>query len=278
MKIGHLFRAIGKFKGKHRLARLLLGSDIRRLQDFTVTGKYQCTYLIPNIIENVGFDIYVDGMFEEDSVRFIASRISRNGTWIDIGANIGSISIPVCTLRKDTTALCIEASPRVFRYLEHNRQLNSRDNMILVNRAVTDQDGQQLRFYSPEDKFGKGSLVNVYTNNYETVTSITIDHLLKQQGIRQIDFIKVDVEGFEYYVFKGSAGLLSDPGAPDILFEFIDWSEESAMGRSPGDAQRLLVDYGYKLFSFGKKGELLEMKAVISSGYSLIFATKKITG
>jgi FkbM family methyltransferase len=36
---------------------------------------------------------------------------------IDIGANIGTIAFPILKTRKDVNAICIEASPRVFKYI-----------------------------------------------------------------------------------------------------------------------------------------------------------------
>jgi len=64
-----------------------------------------------------------------------------------------------------------------------------------------------------------------------------------------VDFIKIDVEGYEYHVFKGAETTLSRPDAPDILFEFVDWAEEKAAGIAIGDAQRILKSYGYRIFT-----------------------------
>jgi FkbM family methyltransferase len=43
--------------------------------------------------------------------------------------------------------------------------------------------------------------------------------------VNKVNFIKIDVEGYEYTVFKGGKELLSQDDAPDIFLEFVDWAE-----------------------------------------------------
>lgn len=60
---------------------------------------------------------------------------------IDIGANIVTIAFPVLKKRKDIQAICIEASPKVFKYLQINHQNNNINNCVLVNKAMGEVDG-----------------------------------------------------------------------------------------------------------------------------------------
>ena len=269
---GRLFRKLGFFRGKHRIVRALLGKRMKGFRNQVVPGKHQCQYLLPNIIENVGFDIFADGIFEEDSIRLIISSLPEKAGWLDIGANIGSICIPVCRLRPDVSAIAIEASPRVFGYLEKNVSMNHLENLRLVNKALSDSGGEQVSFFSPEEKFGKGSMSSVFTSKAEMTETITLDELVDQFNIKP-SFIKIDVEGYECQVFRGGKKLLSNPGAPAILFEFIDWAEKAGNNNRPGDAQKLLLEYGYQLNRFDK-GRLEPMNDVMTSGSALILAKK----
>lgn len=273
--ISSILRLFPPFKGKQRLSRFLLQRNMRSVKDVVIKGRYGCMYKLPNIIENVGFDIYVDGVFENDSIRFILEKLPANATWVDMGANIGSICIPICKRRPDVKALCIEASPRVYSYLEHNVRINKLDNIMLVNKALADADHNTVHFFSPEEKFGKGSLSSVFTKNAEEVQTITLDTLLEQLKIKKVDFIKVDIEGYEYHAFKGASALLSDSDAPDILFEFIDWAENASHGAVAGDAQQMLISYGYSLYRFEHHGHISLMGAAMKEGNALIYASKK---
>jgi hypothetical protein len=59
--------------------------------------------------------------------------------------------------------------------------------------------------------------------------------------------MKVDVQGFEFFVFKGMQDLLAKKKALNILFEFEDWAEEAA-GLEKGTAQKYITSLGYELF------------------------------
>ena len=271
--IGYLFRKLPQIKGKRRLARLLLSLAKSAKKDIRVLGKFGCTYKLPNILETIGFEIFINGIYEEETIRFISGRLRPSGVLLDIGANIGAISIPVSKLRRDVQILGLEAAPWIFQYLDHNISINQLDGVRTINKAISDSSGELVDFFSPKDKYGKGSLAPIFTNESEKVETITIDELpfLVNQAI---DFIKIDVEGFEALAFRGGVELLMSTLAPDILFEFVDWAEELA-GEKPGTAQLILTTYGYRLYLFqsGKIGELINLPLV--EGSHLIFATKK---
>ena len=273
--IEQLLRRLPLFKGKQRLARVLLRNKMASGLDLQLTGKYGCAYKIPNIKENVGFELFINGVYEEEIINLIIERLPVNGVMLDIGANIGAIAIPVCKRRADINAIAIEASPRVYGYLRHNKELNHLQNCRLINKAVTDKDNETVKFFSPEEKFGKGSLSNVFTKEAEIVETISLDSVCKQNNFEEVNLIKIDIEGHEYGAFKGGAAILSKPNAPDILFEFVDWAEDLAVDRKPGDAQQLLLDFGYKLFHLNNKGYLVQIFIPFTKGAAMIMATKK---
>ena len=274
--IGTLLSYFSPFKGKPRLARLLLGNRINKIKDLLVKGKYGCTFKIPNIIENVGFDIYVDGVFEKKTIELIMQKLPPGGVLVDMGANIGSISLPVCKQRPDVKAICIEAAERVYGYLDFNVKLNELTNCTIINKALTDYDGAIVNFFSLDEKFGKESLSSVFTKDAKQVETIRLDTLLRQHEIVEVDFIKADIEGYEYHAFKGAAKLLSAEKAPDILFEFVDWAEDAAHHCKAGDAQQLLLKYGYTLYTWSSNNERTLMDKIQTTGNAMIYATKNI--
>jgi FkbM family methyltransferase len=270
-----LLREIPQFKGKRRIVRLLYGNLIRTASNISVKGKFGLVYLLPNLIENIGLDIFINGIYEKETINFILRKLPPNAVFIDVGANIGTIVIPLCRLHKNIEAIGIEASSRVFDYLKKNVEHNKAGNLKFFNKAVSDSDDMEFNFYSPDGVYGKGSFLPVYSDTAEKVTTITLDTLVKNENISKVDFIKVDVEGFEYFVFKGAASLLTKTESPDILFEYLDWAEAKATNE-PGCAQRLLKTYGYSLFLLKENGNLMLLEDVILKESAMIFATKKI--
>ncbi len=270
------FRQLPQFKGKLSLARFLFTKNREKAKDIWIKGKYGCTYLLPNLIEDVSFEIYVNGIYEQSTSDFLAERIPPGGVFLDLGANIGAISIPISRRRKDIKIVCVEASPRIFGYLEKNLAENGLTDISKVNKALYYTDNDELDFFSPDEKFGKGSLSPVFTTKAQKVATIKLDTLVGQLALPKVDMIKIDVEGYEYHVFKGAEALLSGKEAPDIFFEFVDWAEQQAMGISVGDAQRLLQTYGYRIFYFNESKKAMdEVKGVVVTGFYSLYATKK---
>src|SRR5258706_3570244 len=248
MIVDSILRKLPDFKGKQRIARLIYGNYLKKASDSLITGSYGCRYILPNLIETISFEIFINGIYEKDTHEFLLKRIPPNAVLLDLGANIGSIIIPICKRRNDLRVICVEASPWVFEYLKKNVELNGLTNISLVNKAVLDSDDKTIDFFGPMEKFGKGSLTPNYTNKSVPVATIQIDTLLIENNISMVDIIKIDIQGFEYYAFKGAWHLLQSPDAPDILFEFEDWAEGEASGLKAGFAQSLLKEYGYDIY------------------------------
>lgn len=271
--IDRFLRKLPLFKGKERLARFFLREQIKLKKDITVNGKYDCNYVLPNIKENVGFEIYINGQYETNIQNLLLKLIPSNGTFLDLGANIGSILVPVCKRRSDVNAVAIEAAPWLFSYLQKNVELNKLQNIKLFSFALFDKDNCEMDFFSPEDKFGKGSLSPVFTASGVKVKTKKIDTLLSEIQLTEVDVIKIDVEGFEYFVFKGAENLLQNIHAPIILFEFVDWAEKRAMGLKAGTAQQYLIEMGYQLYVI-KNEKVVKIDTPFVSGGCNLIASK----
>lgn len=270
-----MFRQLPDFKGKQRLAKYLLKTDIQQAKDVQVKGKCGISYVLPNLVENVGFNIFINGINEPETSRLLNSIVPQNGFLIDIGANIGSITVPVCKSRPDIKAIAIEAAPWIYTYLERNVHDNQINNVKLVNCAVYDQDGLQKDFFSPQDKYGKGSLASVFTDQAVKVQTRTIDAIVKEMNIIKVDAIKADIEGFEYFAFKGAKELLLRKDAPMIFFEFVDWAEIRAQNLEAGAAQRLLIEYGYSLYLVDNNNNRNKINGHLTTGAANILAVKE---
>ena len=273
--IGRLLRSLPDFKGKRRLMRYLYSKTVETGSDISLSGRLGIRYLLPNLKESISFDIFTNGIYEPETNSFLNNRIPKQGIFLDLGANIGSITLPLIKQRPDLKVFCVEAAPWIFKYLETNIQANhDGQNVVLINKALLDRNGETLSFYSPSDQFGKGSLSPVFTNEAIQVISITLEELVKQYQLTHVDMIKIDIEGYEYFAFKGAGNLLSKANAPDILFEFVDWAEDRA-GIPKGKAQQFLLDNGYKLFRVTENGSLQNQDKIVVSGSEMLFATKK---
>lgn len=254
----------------------MLGSCLEA-RDVRVDGQYEVTFVTPGLREPVGFHLLVDGVYEAEVLDFAFGRLGPGAVVVDVGANIGAFTLPVAKeMGASGCLIAIEASPRVFPYLQRNVTLNELSNVRLVQCAAFDRDRQTVPFYeAPIDRFGKGSLGAHYHAGPISVLTRTLDSILSEQQVGRVDLIKIDVEGSEAVAFQGAEKLLTGDRPPVIVFEFCDWAEESVSGGRVGYAQRLLRDWGYHIW---RLNDLMRGKAplagVLTGGFEMLVAAR----
>lgn len=230
---------------------------IEKKKPVEFTAHYKVRYKIPNTIENLGVELLINGVYEKDIVEFLQKQVPRDAVFFDIGANIGSIGLPVIKDKPGIRYYGFEASPLVFEYLQYNFTANGIPHFELFNKLVHKNDQETMKFYEAE-LYGKSSLAPTYTDQHILVTSLSLDAFCNGKNIQKIDWMKVDVQGFELYVFEGMKHLLEEKKISNILFEFEAWADDQA-GISRGAAQRFLEQMGYVLY--GLDGKLLQHSA-----------------
>jgi len=207
-------------------------------------------FQVPHLAEPVAFDLLVDGCYEPDTEMLIWKHLEPGGTFIDVGANIGVLTISAARRVGGLgRVLAIEPSPSVFPYLERNIALNGLANVVTARVAVSDSNRDNVPFYqAPVDHFGMGALAPQFYSESCPVMTRTLDHLVESQQLDHVSVLKIDVEGHEAAVFRGARKLLARSPGPLVIFEFCDWAEARFPNASAGDAQRFLSRLGYRLW------------------------------
>jgi FkbM family methyltransferase len=263
--------------GKARVARLLLRSCLQA-QDVRLRDKYGCPIVVPSLREPIGFHLLIDGVYEVVSLEFTLSQLCAGSVFVDVGANIGVFSLPVAQkVGSRGCVLAIEPSPSVFPYLKWNITLNGLSNVRLRQCAAFDRDSETLPFYeAPADHFGMGALAAQFHSKPAPVPVQTLDRILDEEQIRRVNLLKVDVEGFEAAVFRGAEQLLTGDDPPLIIFEFCDWAEARVPGGKVGDAQRMLRDYGYRIWRLTDfiRGGSQPLADLLTKGYAMLVALR----
>lgn len=139
----------------------------------------------------------------------------------DVGANRGDAVI--AGLNKGYKVIALEPAPRVFKELVSNFIYN--ENVIPLKFAVSDQDNSIVEFYECVED-GLSTMERSWLTDpsmpyngkgFRTITAntITLDTLAEKYG--KPDLIKIDVEGAEWFVFKGLTQYLGK-----LAFEWTD--------------------------------------------------------
>ena len=262
-----------RLPGKARVGRMLLHPFLSQKPGF-LRDRAGCSYVLPSYAEPLAEYIFTFGVHERDTQNVILEFLSEKGTFIDVGANIGAIAIPIAKLRPQASIICIEADPDIYKLLQDNLTRNGCSRAQAISYIVGATDDDHTPFYrAPEEKFGMGSLGPQFHTRPITLEQRSLDAILASINIRQIDVIKMDVEGAERSVLQGAQRLLACQRPPTIIFEFIDWAEARIPHQQPGDAQALLFASGYRLFRLERDGWLdKELLTPMRSGSGMLVA------
>jgi FkbM family methyltransferase len=190
---------------------------------------------------------------------------------IDVGAHIGRYTI-IASKRvgPNGKVIAIEADPSNFEMLNRNIQLNRLANVTTLNYAAFSRE-TRIKLYLPAgDVFTKYNTVMsdwVWVkpeDKFVEVNANTLDNLLLQQqqqqiAIRQVNWIKIDVEGAEFEVLKGAHNLLLNSKDIVLLIE---------VHGSPNDyrlkVEEFLRSYNFKIELekiFDKNGYIIIRKS-----------------
>lgn len=262
------FRKLPDFKGKNRLAELIFKNILNKRNPVSFTAFLNLHYTIPNTIESVGKQLFINGEYERKTQKTIKSCLSdASSVFLDVGANIGSISLPIAKTTK-AQVHSFEPSKLSFSYLEKNTKDNKIENIKLNNVAVHSIDGSQMQFFESEEKYGNSSLSATYSKQpHYTVNSVSLDAYCNRNNIPKITVLKVDVQGYEIEVLKGATELLKNKSIGTIIFEMESWAEKQA-GYNAGASQQFLLDNGYELFTM----EEVKLNKVYTDGSHMFIA------
>lgn len=180
--------------------------------------------------------------------------------FFDVGANIGEYSKMLRQSFKDAEIFSFEPNPKAYDVLKN---LAEKENFTAENIGIGEKIGNQVLY-----SFKKLSATQLGTTNKEILKnyqineeteeinffSDTIDNYCTAKKIQKIDFIKIDVEGSELFVLKGSEQLLKKDKIKIIQFEFNE----------PNVANRIFLKDFYNIlpnFDFYriKKGGLIPL-------------------
>ena len=247
--LGRILRSLPPgLRGKARIARWLMGGMLEA-RDVVIDVSPSIRFLVPSLAETIGFHLFIDGVYEPTEIAWITGQLASGNVYVDVGANIGGLVVPAARrVGPAGRVIAIEASPRIAQYLTRNISLNQLTNVTVCPVAADSQAQESVPFYdASREHFGMGALTPDYGGTATSVASVRVDDLLESLGVSRVHVLKIDVEGFEGRVLAGAEKLLRGPHPPAVLFEFYDWAERAA--GIPGQAQRLLVDAGYRLWT-----------------------------
>lgn len=161
--------------------------------------------------------------FEIYHLALLKEHIKKNAVILDIGANIGNHTIffaNECNAQKIYT---FEPTQKTFQVLKENIRINQLENIVVAMNVALGAKESKVDVIVDEKDAGSN---HVEENINGSTIMNTLDGLAINEGI---DFIKIDVEGYEYEVLLGAEKTISKD-KPDIFIEIFDVNYDKVDG------------------------------------------------
>lgn len=196
-----------------------------------------------------------------DSSNYLMNYLEKSEVIFDIGANIGQTAFNMSKTQQakglNPVVYAFEPYPKTFQKLEDNIRKNTELAIKAFNLGLGSQKGS-LHMMQHHALNSGGFRMTSDTSNSIVVPVISLDEFVSENGIRAIDFIKIDVEGFELEVLKGAQETIRR-FRPVIVFEYSVENILAQQGNIP-EALDELINNNYKIST--KEG-VSDLKAIL---------------
>lgn len=185
--------------------------------------------------------------WEPEITELIKKYIKPNSTAIDVGAHIGIHTLSMSLFAKDSgKVIAFEPNPKIFRELMMNLSVNECQNVIAYCCALSDSTGTGELQIPFENEGG----ASIGTGPIQVcVTSLDLFNL------KNVSFIKIDVENAEYQVLKGARQTILE-NRPVIILEIMARKEPDRLRKMLKIFHLLIFELGYILKYVGNKNYL----------------------
>jgi FkbM family methyltransferase len=171
-------------------------------------------------------DVYLENIgpeFEPVMVKLYKSLLDKDFYCLDVGANVGCTTILFSDLCRHVDSF--EPSRTTFKVLEKNILTTGKKNVSLKNIGLGSSNMVSELAFSSNNRSG-GFVANLTSPSsghiIETIEIKKMDDVYSLNKDYHINFIKIDVEGFEKHVIEGGLGIISKD-KPVIVLELNHW-------------------------------------------------------
>ena len=195
---------------------------------FFYLPNYPVEYIQTHIVNQQDF-------FGKEELTDLDELIPENAVILDIGANIGNHSLYWATQRNAKKIYAFEPIKATFDILMKNIELNNLSDIIKPYEVALGED----------DSFGEIEKIQYFNMGSTSVKKsekgdfriVALDNIKIEED--RIDFVKIDVEGFEPFMLKGAVKTFEKYRPKTIFIE--------AVGEAIHPVREILESYGYQL-------------------------------
>jgi FkbM family methyltransferase len=217
-----LLRRYPFYSGAGSLANSKFVSALAGISDERAWCSTSGGEVLASLSDYVGRAAYFCGDLDP-KISWVCKKLVKPGdTVCDIGANIGIVTLLLSRLvGQQGKVLAFEPNPACWDALQAAIDRNQMPNATALPFALG-ATSEERTLSIPLDNAGAASLAERAVRKSDKTTRVsvrTLDEVLAEHDIHSVQFMKLDVEGFESEVFRGSTRTLEKLRPDAILFE-----------------------------------------------------------
>ncbi|MFU8821831.1 MAG: FkbM family methyltransferase [Gammaproteobacteria bacterium] len=194
-----------------------------------------------------GRNLFRRGMHAPEVTNFLATRLELepDDLVFDIGASVGWYSMLLASIAPRGASIhAFEPDPWMRGMLQENASRNRADAVTVVGAAVGEDSGPATLHRYGYRRRNRGGLLALNQAESIGVEMVSLDDYCRRQGLdkRPVGFIKIGVEGFEYFALRGAQETLGRCRA--LLTEFAP-ARLAQADVHPAGMLDLLVELGF---------------------------------
>ena len=143
-------------------------------------------------------NVFIKGEFEPDFFKIAEIFLLRNGTFFDVGANVGFCTFGLTKKKPAAAYHLFEANPLMLNLLKKSIKMHKKQSITLENCCVSNKKGKIL-FQLNSGQSGQSHVSNNQGRGIE-VNAITLDDYCVTNEIKFVHFAKLDIEGHEFRI------------------------------------------------------------------------------
>ena len=279
-----------------KLKEALSGKGIGKIPGVLPLYWFIYTKLKPDgviLMEVQGSKMYVDyrdeglapylfstGVYGRQDTELFKEQIRPGMVVVDVGANIGYYALIAAKLvGNEGKVYAFEPVSNNYDLLVANIKVNGYTNIIPIPKAVSNKCGKALLFINKVNLTTPSLSQDNVTGHISTdimsaglstpslsrdeVETITLDKFFEGAvGVEKVDFLKMDVEGYEGLVIEGAEKVLKGNNLK-IFMEFWPYGLKNA-GTDSLKLLHRLQDYGFKMKLMGNSSTgYVEIRKII---------------
>lgn len=177
--------------------------------------------------------------------------LDKSSNVIECGGSTGADTRQLCNYFSTGSVYTIEANKNLYENLQ--KIMLNHSNLQVFNVALADHNGT-TSFYideNPEGDAGASSVLesnDFYLRDYikkeeKTIVECqTLENFMIKNKIEKLNFLWLDIEGYEYFVLEGSKNILKNI---QYIYTEVNFQNFRKNSKLYEDIKKLLIDCGF---------------------------------